>query len=162
MLVLTIMLAMIVAVQIVPGGSEDSSAATDPDYTIYLDSPASAWGVTWDSVTSVLTFDSDANGLTYKITQNGSAQQSISIIIQNNVATTMIISGINIAGNIELEGNASATMLLADSNTIDGSILVPAGTAIVIDSALDPGKNSGSLKVTSPNSGYNAGIGGSG
>ena len=161
MLVLTAMLAVVIAVQMVPGGSEDTSAATTPDYTIYLDSPASTSGVTWDG-TSTLKFDSGSNTLVYKITQNNSAQQSMNIIFQNNVATTVIISGINIAGNIELQGNATVTMLLADSNTVAGSVLVPTGTTIIIDSASNPGKNSGSLKVTSSTSGFNAGIGGIG
>jgi len=159
-LILSIVIVLAVAfVELAPGDSDSSSLAPNPDYTIYLDSPESVYGVTWDSDEGTLTFDTDANGgLVYEITQNDTAKHDINIIFLNNVDTIVLVGGINITGNMELQGDASVTMLLVYSNTIDGSILVPSGTAIVIDKA----DSNGALKITAPSSSYAAGIGGGG
>jgi len=157
-LIVSIVVVLAIAlVQLAHSSDSDSSPiAPSPDYTIYLDSPESVFGVTWDDDAGTLTFDTDANGLVYKITQNNNTEQNISVILLDGVSTVLLVSGISISGNIELQGDASVTMLLEASNTINGSVLVPSGTAIIIDGV---GGN-GALKVTAPGNSYAAGIGG--
>jgi len=111
-----------------------------------------------------ITFTQGADGLSYLITQSNSSAVSMNIVFAfpSGVSTTAAISGINITGNISLQGSATLDLLLEGTNSIAGSILVPSGTAITIDST-DSGTSNGSVTVTASTASslHNAGIGGS-
>ena len=156
MIALVIMIAATVAVQLVPGVTENSEAA---DIAIDLSSPASEDGADWNGVTDTLTFSSPlANDNIYTLTGGGGAVMDI--IFQAGVTTTVIIENIDIEGMIELQGDADVTLLLSGDNMIAGSIVVPSTATITIDSAGTRGSSDGSLTADgTSNAGY-AGIGG--
>jgi len=156
-LALIVLMVAVAAVQLIPGGSEDSAAAVT-GYSIDLTDPANTpLGVTWNG-TDTLTFVGEANGNVYSIEQNSNTRVPINLVVEGTVSTTLIISNITITGNIQLKDSASVNLLLSASNDIRGSVFVPTGTSITIDSASTPKSNNGSLTVTGGN--LNVGIGG--
>ncbi|AIZ56191.1 hypothetical protein Mpt1_c02910 [Candidatus Methanoplasma termitum] len=157
---LAVALILMIAVSVFLSGSSDrsSAAATTPDYTIDLTSPASGTGWTYSG--TIIAFDTNANGHTYQIEQTTVGTLSRTMVFNSGVSTAVIFAGINIAGEINLNGAELALWISAGStNTINGNILVPLGSSILIDST-NPGSSDGSLTVTSANS-YAAGIGSS-
>jgi len=159
---LAILLSAAAAVQLFPGGTEDSEAA---DHVVNLSGPSSVPGVDWNG-TNTLTFNAAANGYTYMLT--GVRSSTINIVFQTDAITTVTLNNVTMTGRITLQGNADVTLLLEGTNKITGSIIIPstatATAAITIDSANDPGSSDGSLTVI-PNgssSDHIAGIGGQG
>ncbi|AIZ56423.1 hypothetical protein Mpt1_c05330 [Candidatus Methanoplasma termitum] len=134
-----------------------------------------------------LTFDSNADGLVFLITQSGLRSPgdpnepkngtSIfnQIIIQDGVNVTLVFDSIDLIGDITLQGNADVTLLLAMdttylvSNTTVGSfvhgginVAEHAGgktSSLTVNSAASVGKGNGQLTVTATSS-AGAGIGG--
>ena len=157
---LVVMIAAVLAVQLIPGGTENSSAADG--IAIDLSNPTDVAGAVWDGMNAI-TFDTGANSNTYNITQSGDTLVT-SIIFLTGVSTTVTIDGIDITGQIVLDGTADVTLLLEKDNTVTGNIIVPYDAAVTIDSVASCGSCVGSLTVA-PNSALNnglAGIGGDG
>ena len=155
-IVLAVMIAAVAAVQLVPGGTEVSSADV---IEIDLNAASDLTGVTWDGTNMILTFTAAANGQEYTVTGGG----ALDIVFENGVSTTVTIDGIDITGNIELNGTASVNLLLSGTSTVTGNIIVPSTATIIIDSADSLGSSNGSLTVA-PNGAVSddiAGIGGS-
>jgi len=73
---------------------------------------------------------------------------------------TVGIKNINIKGNITLEGNASAKLLLDGTNKISGSVVVPRVSTVTSATLTIDSTTFGSLNVTATGSSYAAGIGG--
>jgi len=155
MLTLAVLIAAVIAVQMVPGGTEDTSAA---DITIILDTTSTGEGYSWSG--STLTITSYDNN--YSITQNATSVLERNIIIKDSDSSstvTITIKNINIRGDITLEGDASVKLFLEGTNKISGSVLVPKGSTTEATITIDSLTN-GSLNVTATSS-YYAGIGGS-
>jgi len=139
MLTLAVLMVAVIAVQMAPGGTEDTSAA---DITINLDNKTGGAGL-WSGDT--LTINNYSNK--YSITQNTTDVLDRNIIVADsstNSTVTITIKDINIKGNITLEGNASVILLLDNTNNIAGRIIMSANASITIDSL-----TGGSLDVTS-------------
>jgi len=139
MLTLAVLMAAVIAVQMVPGGTEDSSA---DDIVINLNNnTGSGAGYLWSGDTLTITgYDNN-----YTITQNNTGLLERNIIIKDSGSSstvTVIIKNINIKGIITLEGNASVNLLLDGINKISGSIFVA-----------DTYYTKASLKIDSPTNG---------
>ena len=156
MLTLAILMAAVIAVQMVPGGTEDSSA---DDISIVLNTnTGSGAGYSWSGNTLTIT----GYNHEYTITQNGTSVLERNIIIKDSGSSstvTVIIKNINIRGDITLEDNASVNLLLEGVNKISGSIFVVNGYTTKPSLKIDSLTN-GSLDVTA--TGNNAGIGNGG
>ncbi|MDR2698807.1 MAG: InlB B-repeat-containing protein [Candidatus Methanoplasma sp.] len=115
---------------------------------------------------SFLVIKQDApDGKQYRIYMTGTGNNHYvdGIVVNAGTATTIIIDGIELLGNIELKSSTDVNLLLSGASEITGSIRVPYGAgasnaAITIDSAAGTGSTAGSLTVTA--SPYDAGIGG--
>jgi len=123
-----------------------------------------------------LTFNANANGKTFQITQTGiranasglnSPKEGTSlynnITVNANVTVKLIISNIYLIGSIVLEDKANVTVMLEDANYVVDYIKVPAGAEITIDS-LNKSNVADRLTIPAPagsNNSY-AGIGGAG
>ena len=149
--------------QAAPAGGQDIDDSYTPSVavivqTIDLSKPADSYiGVTYDGTN--LTFDPTGNAYYYDVIQtNKAADFRGKIIFAPGTDLDVTINGISTASNIELQGNASLRLLLADFSTIDAGILVPEGAAIVIDSAALSGGSDGTLMAMGYY--YDAGIGG--
>ncbi|MDR0508967.1 MAG: hypothetical protein LBG63_03995, partial [Candidatus Methanoplasma sp.] len=162
LVVLAIMMAAFAAAQLVPGGTEESSADA---YTIDLGVSTSVTGAVWSGDT--LTFSTAANNHTYTFT---GSRASLSVVFPAGVTTTVTMNGVTVStsGTITLNGTANVTLLLEGTNKITGNVIVPSTASLTIDSATVPGSSDGSLTVT-PNgtasnsvSAWIAGIGGQG
>jgi len=144
MLTLAVLMAAVIAVQMVPGGTEDTSAE---DVAIILDNNAgSGSGYSWSGDTLTIT-DYDNN---YTITQNTTDVLPRSIKIESTSSSdtvTITIKDINIDGNIKLEISASVTLLLENTNKIEGYIIVPYNTSSFASLKIDSSTN-GSMDVT--------------
>ena len=160
MLALVLLVASAVVVQVVPGGTEDTAAA---DVSINLDNNiGSGTGYSWSGTTLTI----NGNNNTYTITQSISTVLERKIVVPYGVSSvTVKINGINIRGDVEIQCIAPVKLLLAGTNVISGSVLLPKDSTITIDSAdstnARPGSVNGTLNVTASVSAY-AGIGGSG
>ncbi|MDR0509207.1 MAG: hypothetical protein LBG63_05245 [Candidatus Methanoplasma sp.] len=160
MLALVLLVASAIVVQVVPGGTEDTAAA---DVSINLDNNiGSGTGYSWSGTTLTI----NGNNNTYTITQSISTVLERKIVVPYGVSSvTVKINGINIRGDVEIQCIAPVKLLLAGTNVISGSILLPKDSTITIDSAdstnARPGNVNGTLNVTASVSAY-AGIGGSG
>ena len=124
-----------------------------------------------------LTFNMNANGEVYRLSQTGVPNPSVgsvkgpkygtstigSIVVNNDVAVTLVASGIDILGSIYLTGTAKLTLLLDDSSYIRTSIHVPSTAEIIIDSLNGNDINDSLIMPSNANStNDNAKIGGSG
>jgi len=142
---------------------DDGARSLGAAYTISLDAPAAS-GTGWTYTGTTLTFNTAANGNDYLITQTGAAAITRNITVQAGVDTAVTISGLNITGNISLSGVSPGAVLdlsINGANRINGSILVPAGAEITIESATGVNAND-TLTVIADSSSNNAGIGGAG
>jgi len=156
MLTLAVLMAAVIAVQMAPGGTEDSSAA---DVAITLDTTSTGAGYSWSEGGKTLTITGYNNN--YTITQNDIYVLERNIIIKDsgsNSTVTVTIKNINIRGDITLEGKASVNLLLEGINKISGSIIVPRATPANASITIDSLTN-GSLDVAAAGSGGAAGIG---
>jgi len=153
---LVVLAVVVAAVQMVPGGSEDSDAA-DVVYFIDLSSSTPSTGVSWYGNT--LIFNVDSIGNVYEVAQTTNERLARNIVFQEGVSTTVTIKNIKITGDIELTGDASVELLLSGSNDISGSVLVDSAALVQIDSAVSAGGSEGSLRVVATDEG-NAAIGG--
>jgi len=121
----------------------------------------------YDQGTNVLTINSDMPELSgdmyaYSIWQSGS--NTVSIVVNTGVTTSIVLYNIAMAGRITLNGDANVTLLLAGTNTIAGNVVVPYVNAssfatLTIDSLADSGSSEGSLTITNGVANI-AGIGG--
>jgi hypothetical protein len=146
------------------GGTDEGAFAGATQPAIVLnDLVEGDSGTGWVYSGTTLTFDTVANGHMYEITQTGAAALPRNVVFLQNVETDVTITDINITGDTTLTVDAVLNLFISGTNTIGGSIHVPVGTAITIDSASAPGTGSsvGSLKVTAAEAGY-AAIGGIG
>ena len=126
-------------------------------------------GVTYAGVPGKLTFGAGANGHSYTIVQSAALPEvTVDIIFENGVTPGGVtLNGVNIAGNIVLNGAADVALLLSNAsgkaNIVNGSILVQDDGAdmasLTIDSATAHGSSNGSLTVINTNP-DNAAIGG--
>jgi hypothetical protein len=125
-------------------------------------SDGSLYGPSADGKTDYYVYDQTRNILTilngneHTIWQSDGYHSLDGMIIASD--TTVTIDGVTLEGNIVLQ-TSSVTLGLSGSSTVMGSILVPEGTALTIDSPSSPGSSDGSLTVTASDR-YSAGIGG--
>jgi len=145
MLTLAVLVAAVIAVQMVPGGTEDSSAA---DIMIVLDnnSPGTFTGYSWSGNT--LTISDYGNN--YTITQNaaGVLDRNINIATTTSSSTvTITIKNINIKNSISLVDNAKVKLLLEGNNNVGGRIVVPYSASSPNTSLTIESLTNGSLDV---------------
>ena len=131
-----------------------------PLTTKYIDMVTTGYTAEYDLDNVDLKFKPAASGKTYEIIQSDTTNLlAKDIIIQNNTSVTLILNEIKLKGNITLIGNAEVELLLADTNMVAGSILVPSSAVLSIDSYSGSGSEDGKLTVTATKSDF-AGIGG--
>ncbi|MCL1810756.1 MAG: hypothetical protein FWG41_00830, partial [Methanomassiliicoccaceae archaeon] len=157
-LALVVMMASVAVVQLVPGGSDDSSAA---DHTINLTSPpASNPGLGWTLSGAgtgvspyILVFNTNANSYSYELTGGNNLYYSIQF--QASVNTTVTLNNISIRESpgiefpIHIEPWATVTLLLSGTNELT-KIYVPTNASLIIDSASSPntGSSDGTLSMS--------------
>jgi hypothetical protein len=107
----------------------------------------------YDEAKNILTILKDEK---YTIWQKSGSHNFAGMIIVSNATVT--IDGVTFDGNIVLQAS-SVKLSLSGISTIGGSILVPEGTALTIDSSSSTGSRDGSLNITASDR-YSAGIGG--
>ncbi|MDR0778819.1 MAG: hypothetical protein LBE48_05235, partial [Methanomassiliicoccaceae archaeon] len=122
-----------------------------------LASDAAGKGWSYTGSNSTLTFGIGSNNLGYEIIQSAAGPRSLNIVIQDNVDTELMISGLSIIGNVTLQGDASLGIYLNGPNSIKGSILVPSGTSLTVS-----GNSSNDSLVVTATDDRSAAIGGAG